>query len=493
MLRIGINVGDVIVDGEDLYGDGVNVAARIEALANPGEIWISDAIYAQVRHKVDLGYEDMGEQSVKNIADPIHVYRIAPTTEEEPGASLPLSDALFRRPAVAVLPFENLSGDAEQEYFADGLTEDIITALSLWKSFPVIARNSSFAFKGQSPDIRKVGEELGASYVIEGSVRKSGTRVRVTAQLINSETGHHVWAERYDRDLEDIFELQDELTQRIAATVAPELERTEHERSLANRPNLGAWDYVQRGLSFVDLFTKEGNIQAREMFERALELDPAYSQAFIVLARSYYLDIRWGFAEAPDDTTAKLLEAARRAVELDNLDPKAHWVLGNAHQASAQYEMAISECERAVELNPNFAFAYFSLGASNFYLDRTEDALTNLQKAHQLNPRDPRNFALFFVFACVYFKSDQYQEAVDWAKKAIQLRSDWWEPHLVLASSLGHLNRPVEAQPVLKQLEQLRSHGKDSQQSTIVAYNLDYQHILDGLRKAPSAPPPRWP
>jgi len=225
--RMGINLGDVIVEGDDIYGDGVNIAARLESIAETGGICVSAMVYEGVRGKLAVEFSDMGDQSLNNIAAPVHVYNVQLSARERTDDTGIASEALFRRPAVAVLPFENMSGDPDQEYFADGLTEDIITALSLWRSFPVIARNSTAAYKGQSPDIRKVGEELGARYVIEGSVRKSGNRVRVTAQLINSDTGHHVWAERYDRDLADIFDLQDELSRHIAATVAPELEFSE--------------------------------------------------------------------------------------------------------------------------------------------------------------------------------------------------------------------------------------------------------------------------
>ncbi len=250
LFRIGVHLGDVIIEDDDIHGDGVNIAARLEGLAETGGICISASVYEQVRHKLTLSFEDIGDQSLKNIADPVHVYQLV--LEREPTASdaTTRGEAMFRRPAVAVLPFDNLGGDPDQEYFADGLTEDIITALSLWRSFPVIARNSSFAYKGTSPDIRKVGEELGARYIVEGSVRKSGNRIRVTAQLINSETGHHVWAERYDRDLEDFFDLQDEITEKIASVVAPELEKAEAQRAVTKRPeNMDAWDYCQRGMA----------------------------------------------------------------------------------------------------------------------------------------------------------------------------------------------------------------------------------------------------
>ncbi len=236
LLRIGIHLGDVIVEGEDIHGDGVNIASRIEGLAEAGSICVSAMVFEGVRGKLEVTFSDLGDHSLKNIAVPVHVYQLIQTGIDYADDAAISSEALFRRPAVAVMPFENMSGDPEQEFFADGLTEDLITALSQWRSFPVIARNSTFAYKGQSPDIRKVGKELGARYVIEGSVRKSGNRLRVTAQLINTDSGHHVWAERYDRDIEDFFDLQDEITKQIAAVIAPELDRAEQLRSIEKRP-----------------------------------------------------------------------------------------------------------------------------------------------------------------------------------------------------------------------------------------------------------------
>jgi len=285
--RMGINLGDVIVDGDEIYGDGVNIAARLEALAEPGKICVSAMVRAGVRGKLDIAFDDLGDQSLKNIAEPVHVYGIAPVYKGLEGERLGISSALLHRPAVAVLPFENLSGDPEQEYFADGLTEDIITALSSWRFFPVIARNSTFAYKNKSPDIRQVEKELGARYVIEGSVRKAASRVRVTAQLINADTGHHVWAERFDRDLEDIFDLQDEITGKIAAVVAPELVRAESERSATKRPeNLDAWDYCQRGKFLMNEISKSSVNSARGLFEHAVTLDPNFVDAWSGIAHT---------------------------------------------------------------------------------------------------------------------------------------------------------------------------------------------------------------
>jgi TolB-like protein len=301
--RIGINVGDVIADGEDLYGEGVNVAARLEALAEPGGICVSGLVRDSVRNNLDAVFVDLGERRVKNIAEPVRVFRI--DVGQGPRATPALApeiESILERPAVAVLPFVNLSGDPGKDYFADGLTEDLITALARWRWFPVIARNSTFAYKGQSRDVRRVASELGARYVLEGSVRKSGNRLRVTAQLIDAKTGHHVWAERYDRGLVDMFDVQDEITELIAGIIAPELERAERKHPVeASKRNLDAWDYLKRGMSQLYTYTKEGNVRARELLERAVEIDPNYARAHAAIAISHFTDVRWGFTASVND------------------------------------------------------------------------------------------------------------------------------------------------------------------------------------------------
>lgn len=485
-LRIGLNVGDVIVEGEDLYGDGVNVASRIEGLADAGGICISGSVYEQVQHKLDLAYEDMGAQSLKNIADPVRVFRVMSASAKLDKSSSSDTDALFRKPAVAVLPFENLSDDPSQEYFADGLTEDIITALSLWRLFPVIARNSTFSYKGQSPDVRKVGEELAARYVIEGSVRKSGDRIRVTAQLINAETGHHVWAERFDRDLEEIFELQDELTQRIAATVVPELERTEHKRAVTNKPvSLDAWDHVQRGFADLYEFNSSGNLRAREEFTHALKLDPSYSTAYIGVAWSHIRDLDLGSGENRITTTENLLDAALEAVKLDPSDSFAHLVLGIAYHWSGQYDLMEPECERALELNPNNANALQSKGHALSLTGRPNEGIPFIEKAISLNPQDPRNYLYYSFLAQAHLLAKRFDQAMEWAGKAIQWRPDHPLPHLVMAASLGHFGRIDEARAELKACERVRP-GYTADTKNWISYKnpADNEHFLDGLRKA---------
>ena len=484
-LRIGINLGDIIVDDDDIFGDGVNVAARLEGLCDPGQVYISAVVHDQVEGKIDAAFDDLGERTVKNIDKPIRVFRISPAAGSIAATAAGAVDRLFDRPAVAVLPFENIGGDPEQEYFADGLTEDIITALSLWKSFPVIARNSSFAFKGKSPDIRTVGKELGARYVIEGSTRKSGMRVRVTAQLINSESGHHIWTERYDRDLEDIFELQDEIAGRIAGIVAPELERAETKRQTDKQPvNFEAWDYCLRGRSRLTAFDGEENKRARELFERAIELDPEFSQAYAGIARSHYRDAFLGASKDRERSVAWGVEAARRAVALDPMDSYAHMLLAITLHHAGVYEPSISEAETAVKLNPSNAQAYFTLGFLLSGTGRPAEGIRVIDNGFRLNPYEPGNHVYFCMMAHAQFGARNYDDAIEWTHKAERLRPEAPEPHLLKAIALGWLERVDEARRELTAWGPPEPHMTMNGGLLCWQHDADQRHFLDGLRKA---------
>src|SRR5262249_40898484 len=329
--RIGINLGDVMVEGEQIYGDGVNIAARLEALAEAGGICISGAVYEQIKNKLTLHYEDLGEQVLKNIAEPVQVWRVrielpspgqpqevAPTIlSDETTPSLPLSD----KPSIVVLPFVNLSSDPEQEYFSDGITEDLTSSLSQLSGLFVIARNSAFAYKGKAVKVQEVSRELGVRYVLEGSVRKAGNRVRITAQLIDATTGYHLWSERYDRELQDIFALQDEIVQKIVTTLKLQLTLQEQGYSVRKRTdNLEAYDAFLRGLEYRWRYTKEANAQARQMFEKAVALDPQYAEAYAWLSGSYYLEWVFRFSADPQ-TLERALALAQQAVALDDSLP----------------------------------------------------------------------------------------------------------------------------------------------------------------------------
>ncbi len=346
--RIGINLGDVIVEGDDLYGDGVNVAARLEALAEPGGICISAKVYDEVKNKLALGYEDLGERAVKNVAEPIRVYLIVPGRgggAAEAGDEL----ALPEKPSIAVLPFDNMSGDPEQEYLADGITEDLITALSKIRWFFVIARNSTFTYKGKAVEVKQVAKELGVRYVLEGSVRKAGERVRITAQLVDATTGRHVWAERYDRQFEDIFDLQDEMTLTLVGAVEPELSAAERERALAKPPeSLDAWESYQRGLWNMWLYGREGNLEAEKLLARAAELDPGFAPAYAYGCYVQYSRVVMGWAEDPESCLDAGMKQAKRALTLDDKDPTAYFALGRILMMRGRHDDSIAALQTSM-------------------------------------------------------------------------------------------------------------------------------------------------
>jgi adenylate cyclase len=486
-LRIGITLGDVIDDEDDIYGDGVNIASRLEGLADPGGIVVSLLVRESVRHKLSVEFDDLGEQSVKNIADPVHVFRLRRDELEDRLAGV--VDAKFRRPAVAVLPFVNMSGDPEQEYFADGLTEDIITALTAWRFFPVIARNSTFAYKGQSPDIRQVGKELNARYVIEGSVRKSANRVRVTAQFINAETAHHVWAERFDRDLQDIFELQDEITAKIAAVISPELVKAESERLESNRTeNLDAWDYCQRGKYMMNDLTKEGLTAARALFEKAVELDPNSVDGWWGISHTYHRQFWIGATEDRDETISKVLETARRAVELDDTNAAAHNRLCFAYAMNRRYEEAIAEAKWAIDLNPSDPIAHSGLGCILALAGRPDEAVASLEKTINLNLRHPRVGLHRALLARTYLDAHRYEDAADMARQVIERGQLNMGQQFVLISALGHLGRGEEAREITGGMEEHKNF-KISEIELRPWWQLykepePNEHLFEGLRKA---------
>jgi adenylate cyclase len=486
--RVGVNLGDVIIEGDDIHGDGVNIAARLEGLAEPGGLCVSGKVVEEVRNKLEFSFEDMGAQKVKNIAEPVHAFRsrldqeLTTVSQETPAKPLTPPD----KPSVAVLPFENMSGDPEQEYFADGMTEDIITALAAWRSFPVIARNSTFAYKGKSSDVRKVASDLGARYVLEGSVRRADKRVRITVQLVDATTGHHILAERFDRDLGDIFDLQDEIAQRIAASVQPQLEQAEQKRSAAKKPkNLDAWDYYQRGMALLYQFTKEGNVQARKMFARSIELEPTYSQPYVGLAYSHQLDILMDITDAREDSLDKLFKTARQAVALDDSDSMAHVMLCFGCRWARKHDIAIAEAEKAVELNPSNAFAHFHLGNVLDLAGNPEEGIANMEKGLKLNPRDPRMHFFMSGMARVHLNARRYQDAVEWARRSIHNRPDHPRAHAILAISLAHLDRQKEARAALDECEGVRP-GFAKRWALLRQYRkpADNEHILEGLRRA---------
>jgi adenylate cyclase len=486
-LRCGINIGDVIVEGDDIYGDGVNVAARLEALAKPGGVCVSGTVYEHVRHKIEAGFNDLGAQQVKNIADPVHVFAIEMELSPNSLRSIERAGSVLRKPAVAVLPLENISGDPEQEYFADGLTEDITTALALWRSFPVIARNSAQTYKGQSSDIRKVGQELGARYVIEGSVRKAGERVRVTAQLIDAESGRHVWAEKFDRRMEDIFDLQDELTHRIAATVIPELEREEQKRLVMTPPrNLDAWEFYLRGMSALCEPTKDGTASAREMFAKALELDPNYARACVGIAASHSFDLVLEQTESREAAVEGLVAAAQQAAMLDRLDSMTQLILSVAYAWTNQNELSIAAAEKSIEMNPSNAMAHGHLGTMLDLEGRHVEGIASLEHCVRLSPTEPVGAHVHMTFlARAHLVAGHYQDAIAWGQKALAHRTPYAPANYIIGIGLAYLGRQAEALQALQQCERDQP-GFVEKRTEWRPYRdeLKNELFLEGLRKA---------
>jgi adenylate cyclase len=492
-MRIGINFGDIIAEEGDIFGDGVNIAARVEALANPGSVYVSEIVHQGVAEKVDFEFEDLGPQSLKNIARPIRVYRMggkmAELSEKLVAAAIVAASApdFDDRRAVAVLPFANFSGDPEQEFFADGITEDIISMLAGWRAFPVIARNSTFTYKGKAVDIKKVGEELGVRYVLEGSVRKSGRRVRVTIQLIRADTNHHIMAQRYDRDLTDLFELQDEIAHTIAGAIEPELLKFERER-IAERPQLSndAYELYQHGVWHHYRNTKEDNIEAQAFFRRALAIDPQYPQAAAALTIAVLNAGFLGWAENADANFAEAHELGRRAVTLDPRYPNAHFALGLVCMWTKRTERAITAFEEAVKLNPSHAAAYVHLGQMCNYTCRPDEAVALEERGIRLSPSDPRLFMWLPGLAGAHYQLGHYAEAVEFGRRSWSLNRNWPHGLRYVVAGLAQLGRIEEARAALAQLKVMDADLASSAATLrrVYADPAIVDHILDGLRKA---------
>jgi adenylate cyclase len=448
--RIGINLGDVIEEGEQIYGDGVNIAARLEGLAEAGGICISGSAFEQIENKLPLRYDYLGEHEVKNIAKPVRVYRAQ--IEPEAVAKKPFEVAsrekmafpMPDKPSIAVLPFVNMSRDPEQEYFSDGMTEEIITALSKVPNLFVIARNSTFTYKGKAVKIKQVSEELGVRYVLEGSVQKAGDRIRINAQLIDALNGHHLWAERYDRELRDIFALQDEITMKVITALQVELTAGEMAGMIAKgTKNIDAFIKYVQAYELMTRLTKEGNAQAKKVLEEAIALDPEYSRLYMGLAQTHFYDVWLGTTESPDQSLARAFELAQKAISLDDSNAAAHGTLGQIYVMKRQYDKAIAECERAVSLDPNSAENIFRLGFVLNYAGRAEEAIPYLQNAIRLNPLPTATY--FVILAISYRDSGQYEKAIEACKKALQREPNTQFAYIHMAVSYIRLGREEEA------------------------------------------------
>ena len=484
--RIGLNVGDVVEEKDRIYGDGVNIAARVEGLAEAGGICISGRVYDQVENKLDLKCEFLGEQKVKNITRPVRVYQVR--TESNAAVSeLSRTLELPDKPSIAVLPFDNMSGDSEQEYFTDGITEDIITALSRFRWFFVIARNSTFTYKGKAVHVKQVAQDLGVRYVMEGSVRKAGNRVRITAQLIDASTGHHVWAERYDRDLEDIFAVQDEITENIVTSVGPEFFSAEMQRAQRKEVrSLDAWDYVMRASSHHSRYTRKDVAEAQRLLRKAIELAPMSAEAFCLLAFTHLMQVQFGWSESVVQSIQEAAKAAQNAEAIDDRDAWAHTALGMVDLISKRYDNAVRRLERAIALNPNLANAYGGLGQALALAGEYNGAVTQINKAIRLSPRDPFMVYRFGHLGLASFVEERYEDACDWGSKAIQENPRFPGGHRLLASSYGQLGRVKEAATELKELLLLMPGmtADDVRRQVPFREPRDMERYIDGLRKA---------
>jgi adenylate cyclase len=493
-MRIGVNLGDIIAEGGDIFGDGVNIAARLEALAEPGSIYVSEMAYHHVADKVDFDFEDLGPQNLKNIRRPIRIYRMGGETKDQPAGFDNTEPVLSVTPsgfdgrrAIAVLPFANFSGDPEQEFFADGITEDIITMLAGWRAFPVIARNSTFNYKGQRVDIKKVGEELGVRYVVEGSVRKSGRRVRVTAQLIRADTNHHIMAERYDRDLIDLFELQDEIARAIAGAIEPELLKFERDR-IADLPqrNEDAYELYQRGVWHHYRHTKEDNIEAQAYFRRALAIDAQYPQATAALALALCNAAYLNWAEDPEANYAQSCELAQRAVTLDQRYPAARFALALVSAWTGRTDRSMAEYREAIKLNPSYAAAHVMLGAWLTYRGEPEKAIPLVENGIRLSPSDPRLFIWLPSLAAAHYQLRHYDQALEIGRRAWSLKRNWPLGLPYVVAGFVQLGRIDEAQAALAELKELDPNFSMVRTTLERLYKdqAGLDHLLDALRKA---------
>ena len=452
--RIGINLGDVIAEDQDIFGDGVNVAARLEALAEPGGICISRVVRDQVRDRLDYTFEDMGEQQFKNIARPVRVYRVRDAAaKEQPQPALPQALPLPDKPSIAVLPFQNMSDDPEQEYFADGMVEDIITALARIRWLFVIARNSSFTYKGQSIDVKRVGRELGVRYVLEGSVRKAGGRVRITGQLIDAATDAHLWADRFDGSLEDVFELQDKVAVSVAGVIEPTLQTAEMRRSAA-RPttDLGAYDLYLRALAAFYPTTRERILRALNLLEQAIAIDPHYGPALAWTALCHMRLVLDGWAEEPETNRRKAIELARQALQVERDDPGVlvHGAFTLAYFGE-DIGVMLGLIDRALALNPSYARGWYVSGLLRSFAGQHDLAVEHVETSLRLSPRE-RMGAPLVVIGVAYFFKRLFDEAVPKLLLSIQDQPGYPASYRYLAACHAHTGRLDEARAVLARL-----------------------------------------
>ena len=491
--RIGVNLGDVVEDGQQILGDGVNIAARLESLSEAGGICISGTAFDQVKNKLNFGYTYLGKQAVKNIAEPIRVYRVLMEPERagkvigerkakpRKRVAFPLPD----KPSIAVLPFVNMSDDPKQEFFSDGMTEEIITALSKSPYLFVIARQSTFAYKGKPVKVKQVSEELGVRYVLEGSVRRSGEKVRITAQLIDATTGYHLWAERYDRELKEIFALQDEIALKILKTMHEKLQPGVYVRLLGRGArNLEAFLKAMEARECFYRTNKEDNAMARRLYEEAIALDPNYAFVYASLAWTHMADIWFGTSKSPMESLARAIELGQKAVSIDESEAIGHSSLGYFYTFAGQFDKAVAHAERGLALDPNSSAILFNSGATLAFSGRPEEAILLLQKALRLNPFAPATF--FDTLSTAYRMAVRFDEAVEQAKKAVEREPENQYTYLTLTSACILAGREEEARAAAVEVLRINPMFSLEQYARIIPIR-DRSFIdrtIDALRKA---------
>jgi adenylate cyclase len=530
-IRIGVNLGDVINEGKRIYGDGVNIAARVEGMAEGGGICISGTAYDQIENKLALRYEYLGEHAVKNIRKPLRVYRalleakdVAPavSAEKRPGSKrwrwtavrvvvvllvgagvLTIWNFFFRpsrppvevarqekmavplpdKPSIAVLPFSNLGGDPEQEYFSDGITNDIITDLSKFHELFVIASNTVFTYKGKPVIVKEVGRDLGVRYVLEGSVQRASDKLRINAQLIDATTGHHLWAERYDRGLKDLFTVQDEIVQTIVATLAVKIDEAERARVMRkDTESLEAYEYLLRGLEYLRPGTRSGNMEARRMFEKAIELDPRYASAYVALGRTHFAMIAYGWTEFPSQALERAYDLGQKALSFEESNAGAHTLLGNVYIYRRRYDLAIGELQRAIQLNPNDARNHRELGSIMLYSGQVDDAIHSLETGLRFDPNmGPGDF---MELGLAYYLKGRYDDAIMTLERGVGRKQEFVGNHIALAATYARAGRSEDAARAAAAVLRLHPFFELDSYGSVFRNSADRAAIIEGLRKA---------
>ncbi|MCH8913076.1 MAG: tetratricopeptide repeat protein, partial [Planctomycetes bacterium] len=520
VFRIGINQGDVIIDGDDIYGDGVNVAARLQERATPGGIWISDRVYGDIRGKIDVGIDDLGDQELKNIPEPVRVYRVLMGPDAGDIGQITLTERLRQprvalavslpfvllgglaiwywaglaspnpigllgsaKPSIAVLPFDNLNKDPKEDYFSEGITMDIVNDLSKFQNLLVIDSGSVSGDKGKSLSIEDISRKLGVRYVLEGSVLKSGERVRINAQLIDSATGQHIWAERYDQATDNIWDIQDEITGRIVRTLALRITEIEQQRVLAkSTDNLEAYEFTLRGRALIARQSRSENFEARKMFRSAIELDPNYATAYAGLGWTYFEPVQWGWTGSPQEAVEQAHDLSQKALSLEATNVYGRRLLASIYALRRQHELALIESERLIAINPNDARSFGQQGMALVWLGRPEGAILALERALRFDPDMPPH--IYWHLGLAYYLIERYADSATMLQRNIGRKADPFWDHLLLAAIYGQMGRTEEAAHAAEAVRRIDPRYKRVMRFEQFENPADTARVEEGLRKA---------